>query len=245
MTGTELAAKIRYYTKTSTATFSNGDMLPIVNSSKDELAGLAVIKNEDLFIVPSTVPLVASTVTAREYPLPDDMLNELVTVEIGLKDTDNTVYVPVRPYPGGMQQLLIDLNGITESKITDYFNNEKPRYILTRRGLYILSGSITSTHVTNANLLKLRYRLYPADLANLTGSAGLQVDPTTTSFGVPISLHELWARRVSIIWKQSRPKPIPLSDFEKLYNSDLQVSLNGLAKNDLGQELFATVPYDD
>lgn len=241
MTGTEWLTKLRYYTKTTTATFTAADALVLANDIKNELAPLIALKNEDLFVMTSTLDLVASSVTAREYPLPDDKLNELITVEGAFDTAQATVFVPILPFPGGMQQLLREINGITEAKITNYFSNQKPKYIKIRNGIYILSGTIS---VLTAGL-KIRYRLNPADLANLTGTTGLHIDPTTSSFGMPLSLHELWVRRASIIWKSMRPKPIPLSPLELTYNQDLSLVLDAIAKNDLGEEIISSISQDD
>jgi hypothetical protein len=247
MTGAELNTRINKYVGSTDTTFTQAVKLPIVNSVKDEFAAEIVKRNEQLFMMTNTDDLVASSVTAREYALPDDLLGHIFTVEAALDVDDATVFIPALPYTGGLQQLIRNLNGITETKITDAFTNEEPKYILTRRGIYLLSASITAALVTSngTNGLKVRYRLYPADLANLTGSTGLHVDPTTTSFGVPLAVHELWARRVSIIWKSSRPKPIELSPLEKDFEKDFEKALDLISDDDYGKEEFALLPESD
>ena len=241
MTGTQLAATIRRYTKTNSTTLADADLLVDVNNVKDDLANLIVQKNENLFMMTSTDALVASSVTAREYALPDDVLNHILTVEGAFDTTQATVFTPILPYSGGLQRLIRELDGITEAKITNYFSNQKPRYFKTRRGIYILSGTISALSAG----LKIRYTAFSADLANLTGTTGLEVDPTTTTFGMLRQLHELWARRVSIIWKSSRPKPIPLSALELIYEKDLEKALNGIAMDDYGEEVFGSLPSED
>ena len=241
MTGANLITRIRYLTKTTSVSLTDADALPLVNSVKDEIAGLISQRNEQLFVIPSTFDLVASSVTAREYALPDDILSNLMTVELALDTASPTVFVACLPYPGGMQRLLRNLNGITEAKITTEFTNSNPFYIKMRRSIYILSGTVSAL----ADGGKIRYRLYPADLANLTGVADLNVDPTTTSFGMPKNFHELWARRVGIIWKQGRPKPIPLSDFEKLYDRDMESALDSISDDDYAEEIIGSLPEGD
>lgn len=240
MTGTQLATLFRRYTRTTSTTYTDANALVDTNNVKNEICSLISQKNQQIFLMTATDNLVASTVTAREYALPDDVLNGIATIEAAFESASPTVFVPVLPYPGGIHRLMREINGITESKITNAFSNETPRYILTRRGIYILSGTISA--VTSG--LRLRYTLYPADLANLTGNTGLHINPTTTSFGVPLQFHELWARRVSIVYKQQQPKPIPLSDYEKSYPADLQNQLDAISNDDLGGEIFGSIPKD-
>jgi len=241
MTGTQLAALIRFYTKTDTNTFTDSDMLPIVNTVKDDIASQVTKRNEEYFIIPQTQDLVTSSVTAREYALPDDLMNDLQTVEVALDTTQSTDFVPVLPFHGGMPRLARMLNGITESKITQYFNNQEPRYVLTRRGIYLLSGTISPL----SGGLRIRSRQWPADLANLSGSSDLSSDPTTTSFGFPRQFHELWARRTSIVWKSERPQPIPLSALEQQYPADLQSKLDDISHDDDQAEVIGDLPEED
>ena len=198
-------------------------------------------RNEQLWIIPATDDLVASSVTAREYALPDDVLNHIVTVEAAFDTAQATVFKVIRPYPGGLQRLIRQLDGLTEAKITNEFSNDTPYYFLTRRGIYIVSGTISV--LTNG--LKIRYRKYPADLASLTGTTGLHVDPTTTTFGVPLQVHELWARRISIMYKQGRARPIALTDLEKAFEPDFENQLAALSDDDLGAEIIGSIPDED
>ena len=86
------------------------------------------------------------------------------------------------------------------------------------------------------------YKIFPADLANLTGTTGLHIDPTTTSFGVPLQFHELWSRLVSINWKSQRPKPIPLSELERRIDIDMEKALSSIALDDEGKEYVGDIP---
>lgn len=247
MTGTQLATLIRRYTGTTSTTYTDANVLVDVNNVKDEFSAEIVKRNEQLFMITATDDLVASSVTAREYALPDDLLGHIFTVEATLDESDSSVFIPVLPYPGGLQALLRNIDGITETKITNQFTNEEPKYVLTRRGIYLLSATIDSDLVSSNGTdgLKIRYRLYPADLANLTGTTGLHVDPTTTSFGIPLAFHELLARRVSIIWKSSRPKPIELSSLEKDFDKDFKKALDLISDDDYGREEFGLLPDAD
>ncbi len=239
MTGSQLATDIRRRTGTSSATLPDATLLPIVNFVKDEICSRITEKDENYFVIPALNNLVVSSDTnwTREYALPDDMLNNLVSVEIDPLGTSTPLnYVQCRRI--AFAQALKISQGLTEHNITNIWDNNQPYYFIQRRSIYILSASIAA--VTNG--LKIRYRAYPTDLANLTGITGLEVDPTTTSFGVPRQFHRLWAMKISIEWKQGRPKPIPLSEDEKDWEKEMELRLGEIKKNDLKEELISLFP---
>ena len=228
MTGTELAALIRYKTRTNSTTFTDSDMLPLVTTFKDEISSMIVERNNGMFLIPSTFDLVKDQ---REYGFGDDMLNRMHKLEIKFASGDSR-------FPS---RFIKDYYGSeTESEIVKNFSNVEGsfRHTIRRRALLILSGSIVA--VTDGG--RLWSHIYPADLANLTGTTGLEVDPSTTSFGFPRQFHELLARRVSIEFKGSQPKPIPLNQNEKDYNKDLEVQLNAVSRIDNSGEIIGELP---
>src|SRR3990167_5010187 len=231
MTGTELAALCRYYTKTNSTTFTSADMLPLVNIFKNEIASRIVETNNGNFLVPSIFNLAADQ---SEYGLPDDMLSRLHKVELKFVSTDSRFPATgVKDYYGSE----------TEIEIVKQFSNIEGEfgYTIRRRALFILSGTIIA--VTSGG--RIWYHAYPATLANLTGSTDLSVDPTTTTFGFPRQLHELLARRVSMAYKSNQPKPIPLSELKKNYYKDLELQLASLASIDNSMEIIGEGPPDE
>lgn len=199
-------------------------MLPLVNLFKDEIASLIVEKNNGMFLVPTTFNLVSNQ---REYGLPDDLLNRMHKVEIKFSSTSSR-------FPSTFMK---DWRGSeTESEIVKYFTNEQGGFghTIRRRALFILSGTIAA--VTGGG--RLWYHAYPADLANLSGSTDLAIDPSTTTFGIPKQVHELIARRVAIEFKGSQPKPIPLNAMEKNYSIDLETQLVAMSTVDNSAEFI-------
>ena len=114
-------------------------------------------------------------------------------------------------------------------------------YTIRRRAVLILSGTIIA--VTAGG--RMWAHDYPANLADLTGATGLEVDPTTTTFGFPRQFHELLARRVSIEYKGRQPKPIPLSPAEKNFDRDLEIQLQAIASIDNSLEIIGEFPSAD
>ncbi len=226
MTGTQLAALIRYKTGTNSTTFADSDMLPLVNTFKDEISSMIVERNQGYFLVPTVFDLVASS-TSREYGFPSDKLNRMHKLELKFSASDSrfpSTYI--KDYRGSE----------TESEIVKQFGNGEGEFAHTirRRALLILSGTITA--VTGGG--RLWYYAYPVDLTVLSGSTDLSVDPSTTTFGFPRQFHELLARRVSIEFKGAQPKPLPLSRQELNYERDLAVQLDAISHIDESAEII-------
>ena len=228
MTGTELATLINIKTKTGSGTFSAADMLIFVNLFKDEIAGLIQQKRPEIFNMPTNEDLVASS-TKREYAFPADVLNNIVRLD--LKFTSSGKYVWAEPYRQSKFR-----KGFQESIIVDNFTNTTPRYFIRRQAIYILSGTITA--VTDGILLT--YNVFPANLANLTGSTDLSADPSTTTLGFPREFHELLARRVSIEYKDIND--IKLSSKELKYDKELEEALNNFSRVNLDKQIIAELP---
>jgi hypothetical protein len=223
MTGIELAAMIRFKTGTNTTTFTNGDMLPLVIAFKNEIASEIAKKNQMYFAVPATEDLVDDQ---REYALSDNQLNNLIKVEIKFAAGD--ARQPAKALKEYEQSE-------TESEIVAHFSNAQDnfKYIIRRRALFILSGTIVA--VTAG--LRIWFIQFPAD-PSLTGNTDLRVDPSDKTAGFPLQFHELLARRVAMEWKGSQPKPIPLSSLERGYASDLEAQLDAISQTDLNLEII-------
>ncbi|MBI4137444.1 hypothetical protein HY469_05270 [Candidatus Roizmanbacteria bacterium] len=228
MTGAQLNTLINWYCRTNDTTFPQADKLVLVNLFKDEIAGKIVDKNVGYFLVPSTFDLVADR---REYAIGDDLLNRIQKVEIKFSST--TSRFPSR--------FIKDYFGSeTESEIVKNYSNVEGEFAHTirRRALFVLSGTISA--VTGGG--RIWAHIFPADLSALTGSTGLEVDPSTTSFGFPRQFHELLARAVTIAYKGRQPKPIPLNKKELLYEIELKSALDSLTPMDNQGEIIAEMP---
>ncbi len=228
MTGAELNSLINFKCATNDTTFTVAKKLPLVNVFIKEISSMIVETNNGMFLVPSTFDLVADQ---REYGWPDDLLNRMHKLEIKFASGDSRFPAEnIKDYYGSE----------TESEIVKRFGNAEGDfgYVIRRRAILVLSGTIIA--VTDGG--RLWYHAYPADLANLSGSTDLSVDPSTTTFGFPRQFHELLARRVSIEYKGSRPKPLPLNKQEINYERDLQIQLNAVASVDNSAEVIAELP---
>jgi len=227
MTRAQLAALIRFKTKTNSTTFNDTDMLPLVNTFKDEIASRIVERNSGYFLIPKIFDLVASS-TSREYRFPSNILNRMHKLELKFSSGDaRQPSTFIKDYKGSE----------TESEIVANFSNAKGCFAHTiRRGIFILSGTITA--VSGGG--RLWFHQYPDDLPDLTNSStDISTDPSTTTFGFPRQFHELLARYVSIEWKGSRPKPIPLNKKELEIEVDMEKALASISHPDNSGEIVA------
>ncbi len=231
MTSTQFASLVRYNTRTNSTTFTDADILLLMEVRQYEIAGAILKADEDILLIPQVDSLEANQ---REYALPSDILVGISRVEIKLDGT-NWLYIEE-----------IDLTDIkdptvTEANITSLFDNSEGNafYDIKRKALYIYSGTITS--VTDG--LKVWINTYPSVITTLGGSTDMSVDPSTTTHGVPRVLHEIWARGVAIDYKESREKPIPLTEREQSYNNDLDEAIALLKMGNKDREIISQVPH--
>lgn len=230
MTAAQFAAYIRLKTRTNSTTFSDADMLVFMAQRQDEISQAIMKTDEDILLLPQTTGLVADQ---RDYPFPTDILSRIKRIEAKL---DGTNWIKLEEMDMTQHSLPIS----TEANITYAFSNEEGNayYDLLRKSIYIYSGTIT----TVASGLKLWCNTWPTPITDLTAVIDLSVDPSTTTHGIPRSMHEIWARGVIIDWKQSREKPIALNEKEMSYEFDLQKCIETLKHGNLDREFIATVP---
>ena len=199
-------------------------MLPLVNIFKNEIASKIIDRKAGYFLIPAIFDLVADV---REYAFPALQLNSIHKLELKFNSTDSRFQSEyIKGYSGSE----------TESEIVKNFSNSQGGFahIIRRRALFILSGTIPN--VTGGG--RLLYYLQPVDLTALTGTTDLSIDPSTTTFGFPRGFHELLARRVSMEWKGSQPRPIQLNATEMNYEVDLRIELNAISRPDDSAELI-------
>ena len=233
MTPAKLADYLRLKTRTNTTTFTNADMLNLVNVVKDRLALEVLEANEDYWLVPTTLDLVADQ---REYPLHSDLLSRIKRVEAKL---DGTNWIKLYEFDLPDQQEPLG----SESNITnEYGNNEgEAFYDIMRKSIWIYSGTITA--VTGG--LKIWLNTFPADLTSMVATSDMSEDPTTTTHGFPRELHNVLATGVIIEWKESKEKPIPLTQSELNYEAEVKKAVAKLKRANYDRTIHGLVPEDD
>lgn len=231
---TEFATYIRFHTKTDSTTLTDAELVSLANVKKDDIAKEIAKTNEDIFGMWYLRDLEAGV---REYSFPAQILSNIKAVEAFVAnggtvskkftETDLTKY-----------------RGVTEEASIRQAFQGKYHFDIFRKSLWLWTGE-EIVYVENG--LKLWAIQYPADLTTdkLASTDDMSIQPSTTTHGMPREVHEIWARAVIIEYKNSKPKPIPLTERELNYNADLQLALNALKGTNLDRQNTGDVPYND
>lgn len=244
MTGTEFAALIRLYTNTNSTTLTNGNIVTLAQAVKDHILAPKISgTKEGQFEIPAYRDLVASA-TSREYDLPDDILDAISRVEVKFDSSSDYIKIgeiSQAQYPESEQESIIVSNFSNLESNSGELSAAK--YDKRRGAIFIYSGTISATV---ANGLKVFYNAFPQPIAanDLSGTSDLSVPATSTSVSVPRLFHEIWARGVSRMWKQTRDKPIALSELEQVFDRDLEEKVSEYRNSNDDLSLTADLPDD-
>lgn len=244
MNNVKFAELIRYYTKTNATTFTDADILVLANIFKDDICSKIEKEiDEDYFGLRLDTHLVGGLIPMgetdplpgqREYQLPAEFMGRLKYVQAKLdgtnwehlKETDLSIYG----------------KGLSETDIQNNYAGKDPEYDIWDGCIYILSG----TQINQVDYgLKIWAIIFPADVPNLTDTTDLSTNPDEYSHGIPRQFHELLARRVSIAYKSSKDRPLPLSQKEQQYEFDLQKTIDSMKDMNLDRTTVPSEPdYD-
>lgn len=235
MTPVQLTTYVRYLTKTDITTLTDAEILLLAAIKMDDISEQILDANEDYFGVPETTDLVADQ---REYPFPTDMLSEIKRVEVAFDPTTPLAYVKL-----GELDLTSYPHGTDEATIISHFTNNEGEafYDIFRKAIRIFSGTIVDV----VNGIRLWTYQYPTHITDLTSTVDMSIDPTTTTAGFPKPFHELLGRAISIMYKGSKQKPIPLTEQEQLYEAELLRKINAIKKLNLDREVIGTIPFNN
>lgn len=232
MTGKQFVDYVRLRTRTNSTTLSNTDLLLLANVRMDTIAAQIMGAEEDTLVLPFTTNLLLNQ---RQYAFTSNILSRIKYVEAKL---DGTNFIHLSEMDLNQYKRTTD-----ETTITSNFSNYEGHafYDIYRKALYLYSGSVTA--VTGG--LKLWCNTYPAplDVSRIADdTTDLSTDPTAISHGFPRELHELWARGTIIDFKESRQKPIPLTEREMSYKVDLMQAVFDLKHGNMDRVVMAATP---
>lgn len=250
MTYAELAAYVRFKTRKNSTTFTDADILASANVWKDDFAVRVAKRNEDFFRLEFLTDLIADQ---RQYQLPDEAF-QIKYVEALI---DGTNWRHLRefdlnsfPQGGGSLEDPLDLgvnnpdslNTTDETSIRRIFAQRRPMFELMDKSIFLYTGEAI-TNVTDG--LKLNAIIFPAKFTDLTSTTDMSVPPSSVSHGIPRQFHELLARRIIIDYKESRDKPLPLTEKEVSYEADFDDMLDAVVGQNLDRVQTAKTPYMD
>lgn len=235
MLGTTFAEYIREKTKTDSTTFSDAKLLRFANAVQEELAADIVANvDENYFDMELYRDLEADT---RGYTFANDILKHQKYIAAKLDGTNWTYLTEAffSEFTTPMRE---------NSYIKEKYAGKKPQFYISGRELFILSDSDLIA-VTGG--LKMVADIYPENLTagDLAAATDLSIPSSDTTHRLPRQVHKHWATKVIIEWKESRDKPIPLTEQEKSVAFDLQEAYKRLQRRNQVRSFQSTVPYDD
>ncbi|MDD5726285.1 MAG: hypothetical protein PHC53_02635 [Patescibacteria group bacterium] len=231
MTPAELAAYVRKKTGTNATTLVDADILIYANVHMDDIAKEIAKTHRGFFGREFTYNLVGDQ---RAYDTELTTLNGIRSVEAKIDGTNWKVLTPAD---------LVSLEQPSdETSIKAKFSGQY-RYEIWQKKIYIYCGEAIIA-VTSG--LKVRCDIYPKHLSGLSEATDdMSKDPTATDRGFPRAVHELLARRIVIDWKESKDKPIPLTQTEQKYEYDLAKAIAALRDSNQDEEIVVATPYND
>lgn len=231
---TEFATYIRYHTKTDATTLTDAELVSMANLRKDEIAKEIAKTNEDIFGMYYYRDLEEDV---REYSFPAQILSNIKGVEAKVAN-------------GGTEFKKFDEFDMTQYRGTTQEANirlafsGKYQFDIFRKSLWLYTGEAILDVEDGIKLWAIQY---PADLTTekLASTDDMSVDPSTTTHGMPREVHGVWATSVIIDYKNSKEKPIPLTEKESNYEFDLKKALDSLRGTNLDRQNQGSVPYND
>lgn len=233
MTPVQFAEYVRYKTKTNSATLTDSQLTMLYRVVKNRIVLDAVNADEDIFLVPTTQDLVADQ---REYPFISSMLSAIKRVEAKL---DGTNYIVLKEFDLPSEDNAIS----TEADIVSRFGNQEGSafFDIMRESLWIYSGTITD--VTDG--LKIWVNTEVPDITDWSSTTDMSIDPSNTTHGVPAPLHSVIATGIIIEYKESKEKPMPLSESELRYDLTVKRAIDSLKRTNYSREVIGLVPVDE
>lgn len=224
-------------TRTNSSTLTDADMVVLANVVKDDLAAKIMSSvDEGYFDMEMVTDLEANT---RDYSFESDIVKNLKYAH-ALLDGTNPEYLTEADFSlfEGKKETM------DETTIRELYASKKPEYIITGRSMKILNGAAI-TAVTDG--LKVVGEVFPEDIAAaaLASSDDLSTPSSTIQHRLPQASHRVWAKMVVIEYKQSREKPIPLTEDEKKLELDLDELFKTLRKRNAIRTFVASTPSDD
>ena len=235
MQGTTFAEYIREQTKTDSVTFTDAKLLTFALKVQEELAADIVAEvDENYFDMELTRDLEAGE---RGYTFANDILKHQKYIAAKLNGTDWTYLDEAffSEFTTPMRE---------NSYIKEKYAGKKAQFYISGRELFILSDSDIIA-VTGG--LKMVADIYPEAITadDLASTSDLSIPSSDTAHRLPRQVHPHWATKIIIEWKQSRDKPIPLTQQEQRVDLDLESVYKRLARRNQVRSFQSTVPEDD
>ncbi|PIV90878.1 hypothetical protein COW46_00875 [Candidatus Gracilibacteria bacterium CG17_big_fil_post_rev_8_21_14_2_50_48_13] len=234
MNGIQFAALVRTTTNQDSATFPDARMVAYTNAALEELVPRVESVNEGFFTMEYYHDLVADQ---RLYTFPDDMMNRMEKLAIKFETWDGYKWC---------EEDRLSMTGLPadEATIRAQYSDSRPKFWLRREGLYILTGSAIPDATDG---IQFWAKKYPNDISatTLAQSFDMSIAPAADGVGIPRLMHRVLAMRVSIMYKEDRDRPLPLTQAEQNFEFHVQKMLDSIGGQNLERSITPRFPYDD
>lgn len=245
MKTTDIVSLARKKTKTNSSTFTDADMILYIKAKLPQFQADIEEVNEDLMgsveyrdlrVTGTTGSYVDTGVTyiSREYNLPADMIPRIKTISAKLNGTD---WIRLKNY---------DLNDIKipfeEDRILETFTNDEgiAGYELFRSSIFLLTGAITSVVSGGLKIWTYSFTAAPATMPVVGSAEDVEFD----MYGVPETMHELFAIALGMEWKSNQEMPVAYNSSEQNFYALYSKALGSLRSMDRDKEMIFRRPSD-
>jgi len=238
MTGTTFANYIRYLTGTTSTTLTDAELLMLANVEQGNLAEeIAANVDEGYFVMEDVRNLEADT---RRYTYPTDMLKSIKYMAAKL---DGTSWTYLREIDFGYAESR-NIPLMEETEIQNEFSESDSKYLNFGTEIMVLNGAAITAVVDG---LKIAGEVYPEDLDadDLVGEVNMSIPSTSSAVRLPNAAYKPLAKMVSIAYKTSKDKPLPLTEDERLLPVDLGKLYSKLRGRNAVRVITGAIPYDD
>ena len=240
---TDIVGLARIKSKTNTTTFPDTQMLLYIKAKMPQYQAdieevnenyMGSVEYRDLRITDEgTYESGAVTYLSREYNLPSDMIPRLGKVYAML---DGEHWTLLKYYD------LNDAGVLEEERILERFSNTEgvAGYTLFRGSIILLTGEIDAAVTGGLKIWTYSFRAVPSSIPTVGGEDDLEFD----LYGIPETMHELFAVALCLEWKSNQEVPIPLTSMEQNYYALYSKALQSLKGLDRSREIVFSRPND-
>jgi len=242
---TDIVSLARVKSKTNTTTFPDTEALLYIKAKLPQFQAdieevnedyMGSIEFRDLRVTGTTGTYVDTGVTylSREYNLPSDMIPRLKSVSAMLNGED---WVDLKQY---------DLNDLKipfeEERILQRFTNDEgiAGYEIFRGSLFLLTGEIETAVTDGLKIWTYSFSALPSSIP----AVGAEGDVEFDLYGIPETMHELFATALSMEWKSNQDVPVPFTSMEQNFYALYAKALHSLKGLDRGKETIFQRPSD-
>lgn len=231
MTPAELATYVRWKTGTDATTFSDANLMVAANVAIDDIAKEIVKTHKGFFGRIFTYNLVGDQ---RNYALDENICNGIRSIEAKI---DGTNWKRLVSTDLSMQDNPTVLDADIRSAFFGLY-----KYEIRQKEIWLFCGEAIIA-VTGG--LVVRCDVYPQHLTSMAGTDDMSKNGSSTTRGLPRAVHELLARRIVIESKNSKDKPLALTQTEQKYEYDLAKAIEALRDSNQDEEIVAKLPFND